>query len=220
MTGNEEFTGPIINRDFVTGRPSSSSSSRILRRGMHHYGDKSSIFFPPRILPFERIVVFFFFDQLSYELFRILYLQKMTFPNLSSPISIFKIPPDPENFSLTHNHTRNQFNFELPFIRESKRKRFFAYNSIVYYANIKFSKLARLISQMELEIFERFSSDFVTNYLLQEWPAVWVKLEWARTTGLQRLTVRCQRPAWPRPRPRLHSNPRRRCRLAWRHLLR
>ena len=60
MTGNEEFTGPIINRDFVTGRPSSSSSSRILRRGMHYYGDKSSIFFFPKNSSFWKNRRFFF----------------------------------------------------------------------------------------------------------------------------------------------------------------
>lgn len=137
MTGNEEFTGPIINRDFVTGRPSSSSSSRILRRGMHHYGDKSSIFFSPKNSSFWKNRRFFFFLwSIELRIFLnswILYLRKMTFPNLSSPIYIFKILPDPENFSLTRNHTsQNQFNFELPFERKNKRKRFFAYNSIVY----------------------------------------------------------------------------------------
>lgn len=45
MTGNEEFTGPIINRDFVTGPPLPRRHEWNPRRGMH--GDKSVIFFFP-----------------------------------------------------------------------------------------------------------------------------------------------------------------------------
>lgn len=169
MTGNEEFTGPIINRDFVTG-PSSSTRAESSFEGC--VGTKVP-FFPS---PFWRKKV----------------------------VRVVFLLPDPEHLSIflhaiytdsdsssKHRISCKISQFSLKIVRPEE-------TSLKLYYVMLLEKIFQL----------------VTNYLLQEWPAVWVKLGWARITDLQQLTVRYRRPAWPRPRPRLHNNPRRQCRLA------
>lgn len=174
-------------------------------------GTKVVFFFPPkRILPFGRIVEDIFFFWLIEP--RIFLNSRIFIHRRRLEFSKFI---DFENNKIFH-HVSILYSHAIAELIQL----WISFRCI--YVNIKFSHLENGTSQKSTLRYslERFFSDYVTNCLLQEWLAVWVKLEWAHTTGLQRLTARCQRPAWPRPRPRLHNNPRRRCRPAWRHLLR
>lgn len=112
-------------------------------------GTKVVFFFPPRILPFERIVVFFFFfDQLSYEFFWILeffiygrwlfqiYRHRYTSLKFFLILKIFHL------HAITHHKTNSTLNF-LSNVKTKGKDSSLTIRSCIYYANIKFSKMAR-----------------------------------------------------------------------------